>query len=395
MMGLASYGEPAYLEEMRRIVHSDGRLGFTLDLSYFRHHSEGVDMTWASGSPTLGMLYSDKLATTLGPTRLAEEPIEKRHQDVAASAQALLEETMFTMINRLHEKTGEKALCMAGGVALNCSVNGKILGRTPFEDIYIQAASSDAGTAVGAAFYVWHQVLGHERSFVMDHAYWGPGFDDTECEKALRDAGLAPQKLDEETLVRRVARRVAAGEVVGWFQGRMEFGPRALGNRSIVADPRRPEMKDVLNARIKFREPFRPFAPSILEEKTSEYFECSYPSPFMLMTYRVRPSKREEIPATTHVDGTGRLQTVSRKTNPLYWKLIKAFEVETGVPVLLNTSFNENEPIVCRPQEAVDCFLRTHMDALALGPFLAVKRGAQVRDAYPHSDARAAGAQRP
>ncbi|MCL6498550.1 MAG: carbamoyltransferase, partial [Firmicutes bacterium] len=260
--------------------------------------------------------------------------------------------------------------CLAGGVAFNCVANGKIFDRTPFEEVYIQPAAGDAGLAVGAAFYVYHQVLGYSRAFVMDHAYWGPEFTPAAIRQTLDAVGLRYRQLSEEALCRETARHIADGKIVGWFQGRMEWGPRALGNRSIVVDPRRPEMKDVLNRRIKHREPFRPFAPSILEEATGGYFERAYPSPFMILAYPVRPEKRAVIPAPTHVDGTGRLQTVSRETNPRYWRLIKEFERLTGVPVVLNTSFNENEPIVCTPQEAVDCFLRTQMDVLAIGQCL-------------------------
>jgi carbamoyltransferase len=287
-----------------------------------------------------------------------------------------LEEVVLHQINALYRLVAERtkqptnALAYAGGVAFNCVANGKIFDATPFEHLYIQPAAGDAGLAIGAAFYVWHQVLGYPRKFVMEHAYWGPEFSDAEIRRALERHGLAYRQLDRETLVRETAQRIAQGKVVGWFQGRMEWGPRALGNRSIVVDPRRPEMKDILNKRVKHREPFRPFAPSVLEEYTGEYYEHSYPSPFMLLAYKVRPEKRDEIPAPTHVDGTGRLQTVSQKTNPLYWQLIDAFRQLTGVPVVLNTSFNENEPIVCTPDEAIDCFLRTHMDVLAIGSFL-------------------------
>ncbi|HEX4836325.1 MAG TPA: carbamoyltransferase C-terminal domain-containing protein, partial [bacterium] len=273
----------------------------------------------------------------------------------------------------LHALTGLRALCLAGGVAFNCVANGKIFDRTPFERVYIQPAAGDAGLAVGAAYYVYHQVLGLPRAFVMDHAYWGPGYSPAAIRGALDRAGLRCREIPEEILCREVAGRVAGSRIVGWFQGRMEWGPRALGNRSIVVDPRRPEMKDVLNRRIKHREPFRPFAPSVLKEATGDYFDRAYPSPFMILAYPVRPEKRAVIPAPTHVDGTGRLQTVSQKTNPRYWRLIEEFERLTGVPVVLNTSFNENEPIVCTPEEAVDCFLRTEMDVLAIGDFLAEK----------------------
>jgi carbamoyltransferase len=260
-------------------------------------------------------------------------------------------------------------------VAFNCVANGKIFDCTPFERVYVQPAAGDAGLAVGAAYYIWHQKLGQPRSFVMEHAYWGPGFSAEEIRAALGSSGVvrngcAVAELPEKELTRKAAAIVAEGKILGWFQGRAEWGPRALGNRSIVVDPRRADMKETLNRRIKHREIFRPFAPSILAEATGEWFEKSHPSPFMTLAYAVQPEKRAQIPAPTHVDGTGRLQTVTREANPRYHALISAFRDLTGVPVVLNTSFNDNEPIVCRPQEALDCFLRTRMDALVLGDFL-------------------------
>jgi carbamoyltransferase len=297
---------------------------------------------------------------------------------LASSLQARLEEVYLGMLKKLAESTGRKALCLAGGVAFNCVANGKIFDATPFEEVYVQPAAGDAGLAVGAAFHVWHQILGKPRSFVMDHAYWGPGFTNAEVRNAIGASSVAKTccsvaELPEEDLIRRAAAIVADGKILGWFQGRAEWGPRALGNRSIVADPRRPEMKEILNQRIKHREIFRPFAPSILAEATGEWFTRSHPSPFMALAYPVRPEKRDKIPAPTHVDGTSRLQTVTREANPPYWKLIRAFADATGVPAVLNTSFNDNEPIVCRPEEALDCFLRTQMDALVLGDFLVTK----------------------
>jgi carbamoyltransferase len=312
----------------------------------------------------------------LGPPRKdGAEPLEDRHRDIACSMQRHLEEAMLAMLRKLHAATGADALCMAGGVALNCVVNGMIFEETPFKDLYIQPAANDAGTSVGAACYVHHQRLGRPRAFVMDHTYYGPAFSPGRCRTALEEAGVAFEELPETEVSARTAGALADGGIVGWYQGRMEFGPRALGNRSILADPRRAEMKDVLNARIKHREPFRPFAPSILEEATGQYFLQEYPSPFMLLTYRVRPEKMTEIPAPTHVDGTGRLQTVRQDQNPAYYDLIKEFGARTGVPVLLNTSFNENEPICCTPAEAVDTFRRTKMDVLVMGNLYAQKPG--------------------
>jgi len=284
------------------------------------------------------------------------------------------------MLRRFAERTRLKSVCLAGGVAFNCVANGKIFEATPFEQVYVQPAAGDGGLSVGAAFFVWHQVLGQPRSFVMDHAYWGPEYSHQEICRAVDSSGLAQKgcvvrELQEEELMRRAAAIIAEGKILGWFQGRAEWGPRALGNRSIVADPRRPEMKEILNRRIKHRESFRPFAPSILAEATGEYFAKSHPSPFMTLAYPVRPEKREKIPAPTHVDGTGRLQTVTREANSRYHALISAFRDLTGVPVVLNTSFNDNEPIVCRPEQAIDCFERTQMDALALGDLLITRQG--------------------
>lgn len=375
LMGLAAYGEPAYLEEFRRIIHTNGGLSFRLGLEYFLHHRHGSELTWreADTPPVLGRLFSPLLERRLGPARPEGEPLEDRHRNIAATLQARLEESLFGFLNELHGQTGQKALCLAGGVAFNCVANGKIFDRTPFERLYVQPAAGDAGLAVGAAFYLYHQVLGHPRAFVMDHAYWGPQFSAAQIRAALENAGCQFQMLPEERLLDTAASKIAAGKIVGWFQGRAEWGPRALGNRSILADPRRPEIKDVLNRRIKHREPFRPFAPSVLKEAAGEYFERPDPSPFMAQAYKVRPEKRAVIPAPTHVDGTARVQTVSRDANPLYWDLIKAFEKHTGVPVLLNTSFNENEPIVCTPEGAIQCFLRTQMDVLVLDCYLVEK----------------------
>jgi carbamoyltransferase len=300
----------------------------------------------------------------------------EQYEDVAASLQAVLEEAYLHLCRTLHERTGLTALCLAGGVALNAVANGRIRLETPFRDLYVQPAAGDSGTAVGAAYYVWNQLLGQPRSFVMEHAYTGPEFGDDEIRAALAEAGLQAQRLDDEALFAEVAERIAAGEVVGWFQGRMEFGPRALGHRSIVADPRSHSMKDVLNARIKHREPFRPFAPSILAERTGDWYEQDYPSPFMVLVYKTAADKREEVPAVNHVDDTGRLQTVEERLEPRYHRLISEFERRTGVPILLNTSFNENEPIVMTPQEAIETFRKTRMDVLALGNWLLRRNGA-------------------
>jgi carbamoyltransferase len=360
---------------------------FELDLDWFVHHAAGATMTWDDGEPSLGTLYSQRLVEAFGPPRPAtyapppadgrpapDVGIGEHYNNVAASLQVMLEEAEFHLVRTLQQTTGQTALCLAGGVALNSVFNGKILPQTDFKDVFVQPAAGDAGTALGVAYYIYHQLLGQPRRFTMDHAYTGPAFDNDRLAGVLERYGLDGERLEEDELCAATARLVADGQVVGWFQGRMEWGPRALGNRSIIADPRRGDMKDILNARIKHREAFRPFAPSVLLESTGGYFDQEYPDPFMLKVYGVRADRREAIPAVTHIDGTGRLQTVDRASAPRYWRLIKSFEELTGVPIVLNTSFNENEPIVCRPEEAVECFLRTRMDALALGDYL-IRKG--------------------
>jgi carbamoyltransferase len=387
VMGLAAYGEPAFAAELRQVVPALPDGTFRLDLRYFRHLSEGVDMTWEDGSPVLGPLFTPALEQLLGPARRPGEELTQRHKDLAASLQRVYEERFFALVRALQKRTGLKRLALAGGCAMNSLANGRLFAETDVDEVYIQAAAGDAGTALGAALWVNHAVLGAPRSFVMDHCYWGPQHGEAEIRRSLamgipgsegRDGAWDGIRIeaaaDEDRLAAGTAEAIARGDVVGWYQGRSEWGPRALGNRSIVADPRRTDMKDLLNLKIKRRESFRPFAPSVLEERTGEWFTIDYPDPFMIKVYPIRPEKRELIPAVTHVDGTGRLQTVSRRTNPRYWKLICAFEERTGVPMVLNTSFNENEPIVNTPAEALDCFLRTRMDRLVLGDVV-VSRG--------------------
>ena len=370
IQGLAAYGKPVYADKLRRILRLQGDGAFELDLDYFVHWAEGVEMTWEGGSPALDTLYSRRFVESFGAPREPGSELTQTYVHMAASVQEVLEEAEFHVVRNLQRKTSSKALCMAGGVALNSSFNGKILPNTSFKDIYVQPAANDAGTALGAAYYIYHHVLGKPRKFVMDHAYTGPVYDNGYLEQVLKQKGMSYTSADENEIARTTAGLIADGNVVGWFQGRMEWGPRALGNRSIVADPRRPDMKEILNARIKHREKFRPFAPSVLLEAVGDYFEQSYPDPFMTQVYPVRGSQREAIPAVTHVDGTGRLQTVNCNANPVYWNLIDEFRQLTGIPIVLNTSFNENEPIVCRPEEAIDCFSRTKMDVLVLGNYL-------------------------
>ena len=381
VMGLAPYGSPDFVNEIRQLVKLSPGGQFELNLPYFRHWSEGAGMTWDEGEPSLERVWTSKLEDLLGPTRKYEEPVTAKHEAIAASLQVVFEEAAFHVLRGVYDQTKMTRLCLAGGCAMNSVANGKIRANTPFQEVYIQPASGDNGTALGAAYWVWNQVLNEPRKFVMNHGYWGPSFGNNDVAAAL-DARSADMKTagcqvrtfnDTETLCEYTAGKIAEGLVIGWFQGRMEWGARALGNRSILADPRRADMREIINTKIKFREKFRPFAPSVLVEKHQEYFDDSVHDPFMMQVYPIREEKRAIIPAVTHVDGSGRLQTISKDGNPLYHQLISAFEKRTGVPILLNTSFNENEPIVLRPAEALDCFLRTRMDVLVLGNHVVTK----------------------
>jgi carbamoyltransferase len=377
VMGLAAYGAPLAVPEMRKIVALKADGGFALDLTFFRHHRERLNDQRHDGAPEFADLFSPALEQMLGPRRRPTDPLEQRHRDIASAVQAIYEEAFFHLIATLQRRSGLTDLALAGGCAMNSVANGKVRRMTAFRRIYVQAAAGDAGGAIGAAYAVWHR-LGGKRSFMMDHAYWGPQSAEGEVTSLLaaKAAELAQAHCvvesipDEDELCRRTAAAIAEGKVVGWFQGRMEWGPRALGNRSILADPRRADMKAILNAKIKRRESFRPFAPSVLEEAVGEWFEDDDAVPFMTQVSQIRAGKRAMIPAVTHVDGSGRLQTVAHRTNRRYYGLIEAFHRLTGVPMLLNTSFNENEPVVCRPQEALDCFLRTRMDVLVIGDVL-------------------------
>jgi carbamoyltransferase len=369
VMGLAPYGTPRFIKEFRNILRTEEGGRFQLNLDYFRHHAEGVEMTWDQGSPAIGRIFTDEFARAFGPARRPGDNLTDRERDIAASLQLRLEEIGFHILNHLYEMTGATDLGLAGGVAYNSVMNGKILLNTPFKRIFVQPAAGDSGTALGVCFEIYNGLLKNERSEVMTGAYTGPEFTPAQIQAAIESAKVPFEIYSDSEVTRRAAQDIADGLVVGWFQGKMEFGPRALGNRSIVVDPRLAGMKDILNERIKKREPFRPFAPSILEEFTGEYFEQSHPAPTMLMVYQVREEKRSQIPAVTHVDGSGRLQTVSREVNERYYQLISDFNEITGVPVILNTSFNENEPIVCTPGEAINCFLKTKMDVLYLGNY--------------------------
>jgi carbamoyltransferase len=377
VMGLAPYGSPTRTAELQKLVRLGDGGSFTLDLAYFRHWTGEVSMSWDSGEPTVPDVYTNRLIELLGPARRPDEPVGKTHEDLAASVQRVFEEAAFHVLRGVHDKIPSARLCLAGGCAMNSVANGKIRHNTPFSDVFIQPAAGDNGTALGAALEAWHASAPASNGPRMQHSYWGTEYDAAAIARVIDDSGVVAQQrctlttiTDDAALCDQTAALLADGNVVGWFQGRMEWGARALGNRSILADPRRRDMRDIINQKIKFRERFRPFAPSVLAEAIDEYFVGAVHDPFMIQVYPVKPDKRDVIPAVTHVDGSGRLQSVSRESNARYWQLIRAFQARTGVPVLLNTSFNENEPIVERPEQALDCFLRTDMDVLVMGPHL-------------------------
>ena len=366
VMGLAPYGQPTELEKVAQLILLKGNGLFELNPRFFRHFKEGVNMDWQGGSPHVGTLYTEALCELLGPARSPDEPLSDYHRNLATSVQCMAEKVIFHLAEDLQRKTGQKNLCLAGGVAQNSVANGKLLASTSFEKLFVPPAGHDAGTSIGAALYALHQVDNQPRATFRHQAYTGACFSNEQIEAYLQSRGIAYQRYTDEELFPHVAEALHQGAVIGWFQGRAEFGPRALGNRSIIVDPSRPDAKDLLNSKIKRRESFRPFAPSILKEAVLEYFEQDDDVPFMEKVFLIRPEKRASIPAVTHVDGTGRLQTVEERDNPRYYRLIKTFAEKSGVPILLNTSFNENEPIVNTPEHALECFLRTQMDMLVL-----------------------------
>jgi carbamoyltransferase len=381
VMGLAPYGEPRYLDELRELLRIQGDGTFRLNLKYFRHHSDNVSYTWQDCAPEVGPLYREELIDLLGKPREPDAPLEQKHKDIARSTQAVYEKAFFALLQALHKEHPCANLALAGGCAMNSVANGKVYRRTPFKKIYLPAAAGDAGGAIGAAVFINSKLeIGNSK---LESAYLGPETAEEELHTLLdwrrneiADAGCTIALVaHEEELLRKTAQAIADGRVVGWFQGRMEWGPRALGNRSILADPRRADIKDILNAKIKRRESFRPFAPSILREAVADWFEQDDDVPFMMQVFQVRARQRGVVPAVTHVDGSGRLQTVHKETNPRYYRLIEHFQELTNVPLVLNTSFNENEPVVCYPEEALDCFLRTKMDALVLGNFYLERKG--------------------
>jgi len=369
VMGLAPYGNPAYLPALRKVVRLTNE-GFRLELSYFRVTTANIIHYDDDHIPVVSKLFSHKLEQLLGPARKKGDELTQFHKDLAASVQKFTEEIIFHILGILHQKTGVTDVCIAGGVAQNSVANGKITTETPFKRVYIPSAGHDAGISMGAAYYVYNHVLGQERGPAQWSAYTGSQFTNEEVEDYLQKMHINYTRYDDEALYDVVSECLINAGVVGWFQGRAEFGPRALGGRSILADPRRTDAKDLINAKIKRRESFRPFAPSILEEFAGDYFEKAEPVPFMEKVYVIKEDKRATIPAVTHVDGSGRLQTVNAAVSPKYYKLIHRFMEKTGVPILLNTSFNENEPIVNAPEHALDCYLRTEMDMLVIENFV-------------------------
>jgi len=378
VMGLASYGKPKFEREMGEILKILSNGKFELNLNYFLHHNTNIEYTWKDCSPTVGRLFSSELIKLLGPVRELGDDVTQRHMDIAASAQKIYETALFNLINHLHNKYQLECLALAGGCAMNSVANGKIYLNTPFKKVYLQPSSGDAGGAFGAAVTV--AVRNGFARIPMSHAYWGPAYTDGEIEQVIagyseeiRSNGCKSYFLNEENLYKEIAQKISNGNIVGWFQGAMEWGPRALGNRSILADPRSSNIRQILNEKIKRRESFRPFAPSVLSEDFRNWFSIDDDVPFMGQVSKVNEDKKQLIPAVTHVDGTGRLQTVDKLANPRFYNLINAFKSITNIPMLLNTSFNENEPIVCKPEQAINCFLRTKMDVLVIGNWVVTR----------------------
>jgi carbamoyltransferase len=377
VMGLAAYGMPTYVERFRDVIHltDDGR--YQVNMGYFSFHRYGQIRP-----------LRDKFLRVFGPCRKPGDELTQRHRDLAFALQTRTEEVVLHIARGLLRRFPSRNLCLSGGVALNCVANAKILDETDYERIWIPPNASDTGATMGSALWHYHQDLGHRRCFELRHALYGCEYSEEDITQALETSTLQYEHLEDEALFRRVARDLADGKIVGWFQGRFEMGPRALGSRSILADPRQASMKDVINARVKHREAFRPFAPAVLAERAAEFFHINQPDPFMTIAPRVRAEKAHLIAAVVHADQTGRFQTVDEASNPRYYRLIKEFAALTGVPVLLNTSFNRQEPIVARPQEAISCYLRTEIDVLVLGNFYTVDRKPAVAG-LPRPDAAA------
>ena len=366
VMGLAPYGEPKYVDRLKDIINFTDDGLFTLNQKYFRSAKSGIISYGRDHIPVVAPLYSEYMIEKFGAVRKKDEVLSQYHKDMAASVQRFTEQLIFHILVHLQKKTGLENVCVAGGVAQNSVANGKITRNTPFKNVYIPSAGHDAGISMGCALYVYNHVLKQPRTSPVWSAYTGSRFSNDEIEKYLQSRNITYKRYDNEELYQRVTDRLIDAGVVGWFNGRAEFGPRALGARSIIADPRRNDAKELLNSKIKRRESFRPFAPSILKEYVTEYFEVMDEVPFMEKVFPIKMDKRHLIPAVTHADGTGRLQTVDKNITPRYYQLIEIFRQKTGVPILLNTSFNENEPIVNSPEHALECFLRTSMDMLVL-----------------------------
>lgn len=373
VMGLAPYGKPLYVEKLKDVLVFLPNGLFELNLRYFKHHKDGVKMSWEGGEPDIESIFSDYMVEQFGPARKKGEELSQYHKDLASSVQRVCEELIFHVLDHLHKRTGCDQLCVAGGVAQNSVANGKILKNTPFKSVYVPPAGHDAGTSIGSALYFYNHVLKMPRVAATASGAMGSHFTNEEVEAYLKTQGVNYKRYSDTDLYDQVTDCIIQGGVVGWFQGRAEFGPRALGHRSIIADPRRQDAKEILNLKIKRRESFRPFAPSILKEFVPEYFPEADNVPFMEKVYIIHEQLREKIPAVTHVDGTGRLQTVDPISEPRYHALISEFYRKTGVPILLNTSFNENEPIVNSPANALDCFLRTKMDMLVLENYIVTR----------------------
>ncbi|GAK57149.1 putative nodulation protein nolNO [Candidatus Vecturithrix granuli] len=374
VMGLSALGQDSYydrFEDMITLTHE----GFELNPKYFLPFGSGQGMRINErGEIQLQRHFADYMVELFGQPREPYSAMSQRDMDLACGVQRMFEKVYFHLLNRLYSLVTSDRIAMAGGCVLNSVANGKVFENTPFRQTCIQPAAGDEGLALGAALYASNVLLKEGKRFVMRNAYLGPEFSEAVIKKALESQNIRYTRYERESLLWRTAEAIANGKVVGWFQGRMEWGPRALGNRSILCHPGLPDMKDILNARIKRREWFRPFAPSVLVERQADIFEHAHPSPFMLHVYTIRPGWREKLVAVNHVDDTGRLQSVAYEENPLYYDLIKTFEQQTGLPVVLNTSFNENEPIVCSPEEAIDCYIRTRMDVLVIGPFMCWKK---------------------
>ncbi len=374
VMGLAPYGEPKYVDRLKEVVifQEDGL--FSLNPKYFRSAKHGIVSYGEDHIPKVAPLYSEYMIEKFGQPRKKSEELTQYHKDLGASVQRITEELIFHILTHLHKRTGLKQVCIAGGVAQNSVANGKLTRNTPFSQVYIPSAGHDAGISMGAALYVYNHVLKQPRAKPVWSAYTGSRFTNEEIEKYLQSRHIEYERLDDASLFDKVSDQLINAGVVGWFNGRAEFGPRALGGRSILADPRRNDAKELLNSKIKRRESFRPFAPSILKEYVNEYFEVQDEVPFMEKVFPIRKEKHQVVPAVTHADGTGRLQTVDREVTPRYYQLIERFRQKTGVPILLNTSFNENEPIVNSPEDALECFLRTNMDMLVMENCIVTKR---------------------